>query len=53
MPGPQLEWKLLMGKDDIFVILTSQHLAETAFPVEHVTSQPLGALVCNMRGDQT
>lgn len=50
MSSPHPECKLLMGKDYIFVILMSQHLAETTFPIKHATSQPLEALVYKMRG---
>lgn len=40
MPGPYLECKFFMGKDYVFVIFTSQHLAEIALPIAHATSQP-------------
>lgn len=43
MSGPQLEGTQLIGKDYIFVILTSQHLAEVVVPAEHATGQILGA----------
>ena len=40
MPGPYLQSKLFMGKDYVFVILTSQHLEKRALLVQ-ATSQPL------------